>query len=164
MEPEGSIPCSQKKLVSYGEGLLGPRPFLKLEDHLLLAVRDWLFNIFTVTLHTWGGRLLNPQTKVALYRSDKDPQNSLCFFCYPPFSQQERKLCHLQFQSLWIIQLSHHENIYMPQSNYVKRLHATVTVLLSGTWCLRHHSRWQVHEKSTLLGPSLLPEPYEIVM
>jgi len=35
--------------------LLATRPNPKLEDHHFLAVRDCLFNIFTVTLHI-GGR------------------------------------------------------------------------------------------------------------
>ena len=35
----------------YGEELLAPRPSPKLEDHPLLAVRDFLFNIFAATLH-----------------------------------------------------------------------------------------------------------------
>jgi hypothetical protein len=39
----------------YGKELLAPRPNPKLEDHLLSAVRDCLFNIFAATLHT-GGR------------------------------------------------------------------------------------------------------------
>ena len=33
----------------YGEQLLAPRPTPKLEDHLLSAVRDCLFNIFVAT-------------------------------------------------------------------------------------------------------------------
>jgi hypothetical protein len=39
----------------YGEGLLAPRPTLKLEHHTLSAVRGCLFNLFTATLHI-GGR------------------------------------------------------------------------------------------------------------
>ena len=39
----------------YGEGLLAPRPTLKLEDHPSSAVRGNLFNLFTATLHI-GGR------------------------------------------------------------------------------------------------------------
>jgi hypothetical protein len=39
----------------YVEDLLGYRPTPKLEDHPLSAFRDWLFNIFAVTLHI-GGR------------------------------------------------------------------------------------------------------------
>jgi hypothetical protein len=64
MEPEGSVPCSQKPAtgqvrgalkhfatikIFYGEGLLAPRPTPKLEDHPLSAVRDCLFNIFATT-------------------------------------------------------------------------------------------------------------------
>jgi hypothetical protein len=39
----------RNKLNFYGEELLAPRPTPKLEDHHLSAVRDCLFNIFTVT-------------------------------------------------------------------------------------------------------------------
>jgi hypothetical protein len=42
----------RNKLIFYGE-LLAPRPTHKLEDHPLSAVRDYLFNIFAATLHTW---------------------------------------------------------------------------------------------------------------
>jgi len=38
----------------YSEELLAPRPTPRLEDHTLSAVRDYLFNIFTVTLHIGG--------------------------------------------------------------------------------------------------------------
>jgi hypothetical protein len=40
--------------VFYGEELLVPHPTLKLYDHPFLAVRDYLFNIFTAALHIWG--------------------------------------------------------------------------------------------------------------
>jgi len=43
----------RNKLHFYGEGLLVPRPTPKLEDHSLLAVRDYLFNIFAATLYIW---------------------------------------------------------------------------------------------------------------
>jgi hypothetical protein len=43
----------RNKLIFYGEELLAPCPTPKLEDRHLSAVRDWLFNIFTATLHTW---------------------------------------------------------------------------------------------------------------
>jgi hypothetical protein len=39
----------------YGEGLLAPRLTPKLEDHPSSAVRVFLFNLFTATLHI-GGR------------------------------------------------------------------------------------------------------------
>ena len=39
----------------YREGLLAPRPTTKLEDHPLSAVHDYLFNLFSATLHK-GGR------------------------------------------------------------------------------------------------------------
>ena len=42
-------------LFFQGEELLAPRPTPKLEDHLLSAVRDCLFDLFAATLHI-GGR------------------------------------------------------------------------------------------------------------
>ena len=69
MEPEGSLPHSQvpdtcpgprhvfmfrNKANFYDEEMSAPRPTPKLEDHLLSAVRDCLFNIFTTTLHIEG--------------------------------------------------------------------------------------------------------------
>ena len=39
----------------YDEELLAPRPTPKLEDHPLLAVRDYLLNTFAATLRI-GGR------------------------------------------------------------------------------------------------------------
>jgi hypothetical protein len=41
------------KLIFYGEELLAPRLTPKLEGHPLSAVCNCLFNIFTVSLHTW---------------------------------------------------------------------------------------------------------------
>jgi hypothetical protein len=68
MEPEGSLPHSQAPAVCpypvltfrneicfYGVDFVATLPTLKLEDHLLSAVRDCLFNIFAATLHI-GGR------------------------------------------------------------------------------------------------------------
>jgi hypothetical protein len=43
----------RNKIIFYGEELLAPRPTPKLEDHLLSAVRDCLFNIFAATLRIW---------------------------------------------------------------------------------------------------------------
>ena len=43
------------KASFYGEQLLAPRTTPKPEDHPLSAVRNCLFNIFVVTLHS-GGR------------------------------------------------------------------------------------------------------------
>jgi hypothetical protein len=48
----------RNKIIFYGEELLAPRPTPKLEDHLLSAVHDCLFNIFAATLHIW--RLFPP--------------------------------------------------------------------------------------------------------
>jgi hypothetical protein len=42
------------KATFYGEDLSTPRPTPKLEDYLLSAVRDCLFNIFAATLHIGG--------------------------------------------------------------------------------------------------------------
>ena len=39
----------------FGEELLAPRPTPKLEENILSAVRDCLFNIFAATFHI-GGR------------------------------------------------------------------------------------------------------------
>jgi hypothetical protein len=52
---QGISQGSRHRYRFYGEELLAPRPNTKLEDHLLSAVRDCLFNIFAVTLHS-GGR------------------------------------------------------------------------------------------------------------
>jgi hypothetical protein len=41
------------KLIFYDEKLLAPRATPKLEDHILSAVRDCLFNIFAANHHTW---------------------------------------------------------------------------------------------------------------
>jgi hypothetical protein len=43
----------RNKLIFYGEELLAPRPTPKLQDHPLSAVRDCLFSIFAITLHSW---------------------------------------------------------------------------------------------------------------
>jgi hypothetical protein len=40
----------RNNLIFYGEELLAPFSTPKLEDHLLSAVRDCLFNIFAATL------------------------------------------------------------------------------------------------------------------
>jgi hypothetical protein len=53
---------SNRRAVNYVTGRLGtltlkltdPGPTLKLEDHRLSAVRDWLFNPFAATLHIRG--------------------------------------------------------------------------------------------------------------
>jgi hypothetical protein len=53
--PRLSIWTFHNKIWLYSEELLPPRPNPKLEDHLLLAVHNYLFNIFAATLHI-GGR------------------------------------------------------------------------------------------------------------
>jgi hypothetical protein len=84
METGGSSPYSQQPatqaflqyfvtcLIFYGEELLLPGPTPKLEDHLLSAVRDYLFNTFAATLHVWR-RFLHPQPEDAPHRGDTDP-------------------------------------------------------------------------------------------
>ena len=84
METEGSSPYSQQPatraflqyfvtcLIFYGEELLAPRPTPKLEDHLLSAVRDCLFNTFAATLHVWRP-FLHSQSEDAPHRGDRDP-------------------------------------------------------------------------------------------
>jgi hypothetical protein len=50
----------------YGDELLAPRPTLKLENHPLSAIRDFLLNILIATFHI-GGRssIRNPRNAVA---------------------------------------------------------------------------------------------------
>jgi len=43
----------------HGEEFLAPRPTPKFEDHLLSAVRGFLFNIFTSILHIGGHSSIN---------------------------------------------------------------------------------------------------------
>jgi hypothetical protein len=51
----------------HGKELLAPRQTPKLEDHPSSAVRGWLFNLFTATLHI-GGRssIRNLRTRQAV--------------------------------------------------------------------------------------------------
>jgi hypothetical protein len=58
-------------VIFYGEELLAPRPNPKLEDHPLLAVCDYLFNVFAATLHICRP-LLHPQPEDAPCRGDRD--------------------------------------------------------------------------------------------
>jgi hypothetical protein len=51
----GLVKCCVKFYVIYGEQLLAPRSTPRLENHLLSAVRDCLFNTFATLLH-FGGR------------------------------------------------------------------------------------------------------------
>jgi hypothetical protein len=61
---------------NYGESMSAPHPTLKLEDHLLSAVRDCLFNKFTVTLRTqrtswigvWVGSRAGPEAVENIFR------------------------------------------------------------------------------------------------
>jgi hypothetical protein len=59
-------------LSFYGEELLPPRPTLNLEDHLVSAVRECLFNIFAATLHICRP-FLQPQPEDAPCRGDRNP-------------------------------------------------------------------------------------------
>ena len=62
-----------RNMVSfYGERLSAPRPTTKLEDNLLSAVRDRLFNIFAATLHIWR-QFLHPLPEDAPRSCDRDP-------------------------------------------------------------------------------------------
>jgi hypothetical protein len=62
-------------IIFYGEELLAPHPTPKLEDHPLLAVRDWLFDVFAGTLHNWRP-FLHPQPEDAPCRGDRDTLNT----------------------------------------------------------------------------------------
>jgi len=65
MGREASLPCSQNSsksqdlvtfpniLVIYCEILSPSSQPPKLDDHLLLAIRDYLFTIFASSLHVW---------------------------------------------------------------------------------------------------------------
>jgi len=50
--PRPRVTC-RNKLIVYVEELLAPNPTLKFQDHLLSAVRKYLFSILAVTLHMW---------------------------------------------------------------------------------------------------------------
>ena len=49
----GLCVCFVTCLTFYSEELLAPCSISNLEDHPLLAVRDYLFHIFAATLHIW---------------------------------------------------------------------------------------------------------------
>ena len=66
-------------ISSYGEELLAPYPTLKLEDHPLSSVRDFLFNIFAATLRIWKP-LLHPQPEDMLCHGDRNPLNVKAVF------------------------------------------------------------------------------------
>jgi hypothetical protein len=62
-----------RNMVSfYGERLSAPPSTPKLEDNLLSAVRDRLFNIFAATLHIWR-QFLHPQPEDAPRSGRRDP-------------------------------------------------------------------------------------------
>jgi hypothetical protein len=52
--------------------LLAPHPTTNLEDHLLSAVRNCLFNILVAIFHI-GDKLLHQQPENAPYLGDRDP-------------------------------------------------------------------------------------------
>jgi hypothetical protein len=55
----------------YVEGLLAPRPTLKLQDHHLSAVCDCLFSIFAATLRIWRPSLHPHRNKKREYLKGK---------------------------------------------------------------------------------------------
>jgi hypothetical protein len=62
-----TFPFCKKASFFYGEELLALRPPPKLEDHLLSAVRECLFDVFAATLHTEGrSSLRNLRTRHAV--------------------------------------------------------------------------------------------------
>jgi len=63
--PRISVWLFRNMIRFYGEELLASCPTPKLEGHPLLAVREFLFNIFTATLH--------PQSEEAPRRGDRYP-------------------------------------------------------------------------------------------
>ena len=67
-------PCEMfHNVVSfYGKELLAPYPLLKLEDHPLSVVCDFLFNIFTATLRIWRP-FLHPLPEDMLWHCDREP-------------------------------------------------------------------------------------------
>ena len=53
--------------IFYGKELLAHRPNPKPEDHPLLSVRDWLFDILAATHHIGGcSSILNPTARHAV--------------------------------------------------------------------------------------------------
>jgi hypothetical protein len=67
------------KINFYSEELLAPRPTPKLEHHLLSAVRDCLFNIFTATLHIGGcSSIRNPRTRHAMVTGTHLQHGTIC--------------------------------------------------------------------------------------
>jgi hypothetical protein len=69
MEPEGFI------IFIFYDVLLAPCPIPKLEDHTLLFVSDYLFIVFTVTLHSWKPSLLHLQFQDVPCCGDMDLPN-----------------------------------------------------------------------------------------
>jgi hypothetical protein len=53
VQVRGLVKCSVTLISFYGEELLEPRPTPIPKDHLLSAVRDWLFIIFVGDLRIW---------------------------------------------------------------------------------------------------------------
>jgi len=77
--PRFSVWTFRNMIRFYGEELSAHRPTPKLEDHLVSAVRDCLFNIFAATFYIWGRssiRNLRPRpamvTGTHLLRTEKE--------------------------------------------------------------------------------------------
>jgi len=70
-------PCVtfHNKLVFRGEELLAPCPTSKLEDHPLLALCNWLFNIFAATEHIWRLSPLYATQEHTPCHGDRNPHN-----------------------------------------------------------------------------------------
>ena len=66
---EASCDISLIGFIFYGEVWSAPRPTPNLKDHLLSAVRDCLFNIFTAIWRPF----LHPQPEDVPCRGDRDP-------------------------------------------------------------------------------------------
>ena len=88
--------CLQRKHLAHeyfvtiffhGEELLAPSPIPKLKDHSLSAVRDWLFNLFAVTLHI-GGRssIRNLRTRQPVVTGTNSVSKFVMLATYPVMS------------------------------------------------------------------------------
>jgi len=67
---EALFKISLQAVFFYGKDLLALRPTRKLEDHLLLAVRNCLFNILVATFQIW-----RPSPPSATRGRAMDPNN-----------------------------------------------------------------------------------------
>jgi len=120
----------------YGEGLLAPRPTLKLEDHPSSAVRGCLFNLFIATLLT-GGRssIRNPRTRHAVVTgthnhaclklllenlSTKSNMNNICSRHSEPCTQ----IAHIGNLKIWVTHHNgkHSKELVWPQKTWYQRM------------------------------------------